>query len=161
MFARSLLRTVPRGLVRFQSTVKINGAAAAFANSPVVKFTLEHEWVSIHPDGTSFVGITNHAADALGDATFIELPEDDIGSTIAAGDAVSSVESVKSASDIYSPIAGEILDVNKDLDEDPSLINKDPMGEGWIFKLKATAESGEDKLMTVEEYEKYVKESEH
>lgn len=163
MFSRSIIRSATRfgSFTRFQSTIKINTASIPFANSPIVKFTLEHEWVSIQPDGTSFVGITNHAADALGDATFIELPEDDIGSSITAGDAVSSVESVKSASDIYSPISGEILEVNKELDEDPALINKDPMGEGWIFKLKNAAELEDDKLMSVEEYETYVKESDH
>lgn len=163
MFSRSILRSATRfgSFARFQSSIKINTNATPFTNSPIVKFTLEHEWVSIQADGTSFIGITNHAADALGDATFIELPEDDIGSSVAAGDAVSSIESVKSASDIYSPIAGEILEVNKELDDDPSLINKDPMGEGWIFKLKNSSEMGDDKLMSIEEYETYVKESDH
>lgn len=142
--------------VRFNH-VKINTGAAAFAAGSNVRFTKDHEWVSQQAN-VSYVGITNHAADALGDATFVELP--DVGTEVAAGDAASSVESVKSASDVYSPVGGVVGEINQALDQDPGLINRDPMGEGWIFKLEGNGEELEG-LMTQEEYVKYVEEEEH
>ena len=97
-------------------------------------FSKDHEWVSLDGD-TATVGITDHAQAALGDVVFVELPE--IGATLGQGDQAGVVESVKAASEIYAPIAGEVVEVNAALVEDPALANRAPEGEGWFFKLKA------------------------
>ncbi|GME84993.1 unnamed protein product [Ambrosiozyma monospora] len=185
MFARSLFRTSSSALrstttrtafltykpattftLRLQSTLsanQLNKDSTPFkftsGEEPLVRYTTEHEWVAIHPDGTSFVGITKYAADALGDATYVELPVDLIGETVAQGDTVGSIESVKSASEIYSPLAGEVTAVNDALEENPGLLNEDPMGEGWIVKL--TKADGEvEGLLNEEEYVKLLEEHE-
>lgn len=119
-----------------------------------VKFTQEHEWLAVHKDDTAFVGITSYAADALGDATFIELPE--VGTTVDVGESIGLVESVKSASEIYSPVAGEVIAVNDVLTSKPHLINSDPQGEAWIAHIRLTepaAVESADELMNVDEYE--------
>ncbi|GMM29095.1 glycine decarboxylase subunit H [Martiniozyma asiatica (nom. inval.)] len=159
MFARAVrFNPLKLSQIRF-SSYKLTTSAIPFthSSSPIVKFTKEHEWVAIHSDGTSFIGITSHAADALGDVTFVELPEE-LGE-IAQGETVGSIESVKSASDVYSPIQGELVEVNSNLDEDPALINSDPMGEGWIVKVKLEGEGSD--LMSEEEYVNFLKEEEH
>lgn len=124
-----------------------------------VKFTNEHEWLAVHNDDTGFIGITNYAAESLGDATFIELPE--VGTTVEIGDSIGSVESVKSASEIYSPVNGEIINVNELLESSPSLINDDPMGGGWIAQIKlfepSSIENSTD-LLNESEYEKSLEE---
>jgi len=99
-----------------------------------VKYTQEHEWLAIFSDDSAFVGITKYASEALGDVTFVELPE--VGDQVEVGDVIGSVESVKSASDIYSPVSGEVVAINNDLESDPSLINSDPLGNGWIAQIK-------------------------
>lgn len=99
-----------------------------------VKFTSEHEWIAVHGDNSAFLGVTTYAADALGDTTFVELPE--VGVTYEAGELIGSVESVKSASEIYTPVAGEVVAVNDTLESKPLLINEDPMGAGWIAQIK-------------------------
>ena len=122
------------------------------------KYTAQHEWIAAHADGSAFVGITKYAADALGDATYIELP--DVDSELEAGESFGSVESVKSASEIYSPVAGMVVEVNEALSDSPQLINTDPLGEGWIIKVKvadAAALESED-LLTLEQYEQHLKE---
>lgn len=119
-----------------------------------VKFTQEHEWLAVHKDDTAFVGITLYAADALGDATFIELPE--VGTTVDVGESIGLVESVKSASEIYSPVAGEVIAVNDVLESKPHLINSDPQGEGWIAQIRLSEPSAvevAEELMSVDEYE--------
>jgi glycine cleavage system H protein len=175
MFAKSLLRTNIRAFsytkqfnfvklsTRFQSTFKLNpeSIVSKYSTQPTLKFTNEHEWIAVHPDGTGFIGITNYAADALGDATFIELPSHQIGEKIASGETVSSVESVKSASDIYSPVDCEIVEVNDELDARPELINSDPMGEGWIVKVKVDNLDGLNDLLDSEQYKTFVEESDH
>lgn len=172
MFARSIFNSVKINQIsrinlikfnRFQSTFKLNkdSIVSNYSKNPILKFTNEHEWISIHPDGTGFIGITNYASDALGDATFIELPTQQIGEKIENGETISSVESVKSASDIYSPVKGEIVEVNEKLDESPELINNDPMGEGWIVKVKVDNDNSLDDLMDVEAYKTFVENSEH
>ncbi|GIW24949.1 glycine cleavage system protein GcvH [Meiothermus sp.] len=98
-----------------------------------LKYTKSHEWVRLEGD-TAVVGITDFAQDALGDVVFVELPQ--VGKTVEAGAAVAVVESVKTASDIYAPVAGEILEVNSALSDKPELINQSPYGEGWLFKMK-------------------------
>lgn len=99
-----------------------------------VKYTAEHEWLATHADDSAFVGITRYASEALGDVTFVELPE--VGDRVEVGDTIGSVESVKSASEIYSPVAGEVIAINIALESEPALINTDPIGEGWIAQIK-------------------------
>lgn len=109
-----------------------------------------HEWVSLN-DGIATVGITDFAQSQLSDLTFAELPE--VGTEFAAGDEAAVVESVKAAADVYSPIAGEVVEVNSELEDSPELINKDPFGAGWIFKLKVLDESDVDSLLDADSYE--------
>lgn len=99
-----------------------------------LRYTKSHEWMRTLPDGTVEVGITDHAQQSLGDLVFVEVPE--AGRQLAAGDACAVVESVKAASDVYSPITGEVVAGNAALATQPELINRDPYGEGWILRLK-------------------------
>jgi len=99
-----------------------------------LKYAESHEWIKDNGDGTATIGISDHAQEALGDLVFVELPE--VGTQLAAKDACAVVESVKAASDIYSPVAGEVFAVNEVLESAPETINTDAYGEGWIFKLK-------------------------
>lgn len=105
-----------------------------------IRFSKDHEWVDASNAAAATVGITTHAQDALGDVVFVDLPE--VGKTYAAGDVAGVVESVKAASDIYMPVAGEVVEVNEQLRADPSLANTDPMGAGWFFKVRL-ANAGE------------------
>jgi glycine cleavage system H protein len=100
---------------------------------PELRFTKDHEWVRQDGDAAA-IGITDHAQNALGDVVFVDLPE--VGREVAAGEACAVVESVKAASDVYAPIAGKIVEVNAALSEDPGLINREPTGEGWFFKIE-------------------------
>ncbi|MFC4057504.1 glycine cleavage system protein GcvH [Planomonospora corallina] len=111
-----------------------------------LRYTKEHEWVA--GDGTVTVGITAFAAEALGDVVYVQVPE--AGSTVAAGDAVGEVESTKSVSDIYSPVGGEVVEVNQTVVDDPSLVNSDPYGEGWLFRVRVEGDTGD--LLSAEEY---------
>lgn len=124
-----------------------------FTEGPkAVKFTNEHEWLAIHNDDSAFLGITKYASEALGDATFIELPE--VGDKFEIGESIGSVESVKSASEIYLPVQGEVVAVNDVLNSNPQLINEDPMGEGWIIQVKLADPTLEGStLLSEEEYE--------
>lgn len=99
----------------------------------MLKFTEDHEWLSIEGD-VATVGITEHAAEQLGDLVFVDLPK--VGTVLEMGGAASTVESVKAASEVYCPLAGEIVAVNEEILADPSLINKAPRGDGWFFKLR-------------------------
>lgn len=119
----------------------------------MVRYTKDHEWIKIVGDEAN-VGISEHAVSELGDITYIETPE--VGVEFKAGDAIGFVESVKAASDIYAPASGEVIAVNSALEEEPEIVNKDPMGEGWICKIKLKDKSELDKLMSYEEYEKYL-----
>jgi glycine cleavage system H protein len=105
-----------------------------------LKYSTSHEWVKDNGDGTVTVGITDHAQDALGDLVFVELPE--VGRAVAVEEACAVVESVKAASDIYSPLTGEVTEINADLVDAPETINQDPYATGWIFKLRL-ADAGE------------------
>jgi len=104
-----------------------------------LRYTESHEWVDAEDSDAIRVGITDHAQDQLGDLVFVELPA--VGDAFDQGDAIAVVESVKAASDIYAPIAGEVLAVNEDLDADPALVNSDPYGSGWLFTVRP-AEAG-------------------
>ena len=117
-----------------------------------LQYTKSHEWVRTEGD-TATIGITDHAQEELGDVVFVELPEQ--GAAIEAGDSFGSVESVKAVSDLYSPVGGEVVEVNSSLEDAPEKINDDPYGEGWIVKLRASEEAD---LLSPEEYEKVVEE---
>ncbi|MBG0812953.1 glycine cleavage system protein GcvH [Planomonospora sp. ID82291] len=112
-------------------------------------YTKEHEWVAGVDDGlTLTVGITAYASESLGDVVYVQVPE--VGVTVAAGDAVGEVESTKSVSDIYAPVGGEVVEVNAAVVDDPSLINSDPYGEGWLFRVRLDGEAAD--LLSAEEY---------
>ncbi|MEV8632878.1 glycine cleavage system protein GcvH [Streptosporangium sp. NPDC051023] len=112
-------------------------------------YTKEHEWISGIDDGlTLTVGITAYAANALGDVVYVQVPE--VGSAVTAGDAVGEVESTKSVSDIFAPVSGEIVEVNEAVVDDPSLVNSDSYGEGWLFRVRL--EGDPDDLLSPEEY---------
>lgn len=123
-----------------------------------VKFTKTHEWVSVEGD-TVTIGITDHAQHALGDMVFIELP--DIGDLIAVGKECAVVESVKSASDVYAPLSGEVIAVNDSVFATPDIINKDPEGEGWLFKMLLSNPKELTDLMDTKAYEVYLAETAH
>ncbi|GAB3018499.1 glycine cleavage system protein GcvH [Bowmanella dokdonensis] len=121
-----------------------------------LRYAASHEWVRPEGDGTYTVGISEHAQELLGDMVFVELPE--VGSTVAAGDDVAVAESVKAASDVYAPIGGEIIAVNEDLEESPELVNTDPYGDGWMFRIKAEDDSEFNDLLDAEGYESSIEE---
>jgi glycine cleavage system H protein len=116
-----------------------------------LRYTKSHEWVRSLPDGSVQIGITDHAQHALGDLVFVEVPE--AGRKLATGDACAVVESVKAASDVYSPIAGEVLEGNAALDGQPELINQDPYGQGWIMRLKPASAAEVAGLLDAAAYE--------
>lgn len=118
-----------------------------------MRYTEEHEWLRIEGD-LVVVGITEHAAEQLGDVVFVELPEAE--AVVAKGDEVSVIESVKAASDILAPVDGEIVEVNEALVDDPALVNKDPLGDAWFFKMKIDDMSILDDFMTEEEYKDFL-----
>ena len=113
-----------------------------------LKYIASHEWLRLEDDGTITVGITDHAQDLLGDVVFVELPE--VGDIIAVDDEISVVESVKAASDVYAPISGEVIAINEALEDDPEIINSDPYGEGWFFKVKPDNIADYEALMTAD-----------
>ena len=121
-----------------------------------VKFSKEHEWIKLDGD-TAVIGITQHATEMLGDIVFVELPE--IGSSVVKDGNAGVVESTKAASDIYTPVSGEIIENNQAIVDDPAKVNNDPENDAWFFKLKITDKSEMDSLMNKEEYEKFSKES--
>ena len=118
-------------------------------------YTPDHEWINIEDHEAAVVGITHHAQDALGDVVFVELPE--VGRTYKKGDVAGVVESVKAAADLYMPVEGEIVEVNTALKDDPSLVNKDPMGNGWFFKVHVTHMEQFDELMDPPAYDALLK----
>jgi glycine cleavage system H protein len=115
-----------------------------------LKYTKSHEWVRVEGDGSVTVGITHHAQDLLGDMVFVELPE--VGASLGAGDDCAVVESVKAASDVYSPISGEITAVNEALADSPETVNSDPYGDGWLFRLKPADSADLDNLLSATDY---------
>ncbi|WP_154202584.1 glycine cleavage system protein GcvH [Vibrio harveyi] len=115
-----------------------------------LKFTDSHEWVRDNGDGTATIGISEHAQEMLGDVVFVDLP--DVEDEVEAGESFSLVESVKAASDIYSPITGEVVEINEELEDSPELINEEPYEGGWIVKVKLSNPSELDDLKDAEEY---------
>ena len=120
---------------------------------PDRKFTTSHEWVRMDGD-VATVGITDHAQTALGDVVFVELPE--VGREVGANEACAVVESVKAASDVYAPLAGRVVEANERLSEDPGLVNRDPTGEGWFYKLEVADAAALDELMDEAGYQRFV-----
>ena len=116
-----------------------------------LKYTKSHEWIRQEADGTVTIGITDHAQELLGDLVFVELPE--AGSDVNAADAVCVVESVKAASDVYMPISGEITEVNETLNDAPETINDSPFDDGWLIKVKPSAEVELEELMDADAYQ--------
>jgi glycine cleavage system H protein len=121
-----------------------------------IKYLKTHEWVRVESDGSLTVGISDHAQHALGDLVFVEVPE--VGKACKAGDACAVVESVKAASDIYSPVTGEVIAGNADLSATPELINQDPYGKGWIYKIKPSNAGELNSLLDAKAYEQVLKE---
>lgn len=117
-----------------------------------LKYAKSHEWVKDNGDGTVTIGISDHAQSALGDLVFVETPE--AGRSVAAGESVAVVESVKAASDVYSPLAGEIVAGNAELADAPEVLNSDPYGAGWLFKLKLANAADLAALLSADEYAK-------
>ncbi|KAI1608287.1 glycine cleavage system H protein [Exophiala viscosa] len=123
----------------------------------VKKYTEDHEWIELDSDGkTGTIGITEYASKALGDVVYVELPE--LGLEVSKGDSIGAVESVKSASDILTPVSGTIKDHNKVLEEKPGTINKSPEGEGWLAKIEVSDSAELDSLMSKEDYDNFEKE---
>ena len=120
------------------------------------KFSKEHEWITVDGE-VATIGITKHATEMLGDIVFAELPEK--GSSVEKDGTAGVVESTKAASDVYTPISGEVVDINQSIVDDPSKINADPEGSAWFFKLKIKDKSEINSLMNRSEYEKFAKES--
>lgn len=116
-----------------------------------LKYVASHEWLKLEDDGIITVGITDHAQDLLGDVVFVELPE--VGREVSADEEIAVVESVKAASDVYAPIAGEIVEVNDELVDSPELANEDPYGKAWFFKIKPANVADYDDLLSDEEYQ--------
>ncbi len=115
-----------------------------------LKYTKSHEWIQVLDDDVILIGITDHAQELLGDMVYVELPN--VGDTPGAGDECIVVESVKAASDVYSPASGQVMAINDVLLDEPELINKDPYGEGWILRLKVNAPDELDALMSADDY---------
>jgi glycine cleavage system H protein len=121
-----------------------------------VKFSKEHEWIILEGD-LATIGITKHATEMLGDIVFVELPEK--GSNVEKDGIAGVVESTKAASDVYTPVSGEVVDTNQAIVDDPSIINSDPEGNAWFFKLKIKDQSEMNSLMSADDYAKFTKES--
>ena len=118
-----------------------------------IRFTDQHEWVRVDGD-IATIGITDYAQEQLGDVVYVELPE--VGKTIEAGDEAAVVESVKAASEVYTPVSGEVIDVNGYIDATPAGVNEDAMGDGWFVKLRMSDPSELDKLMDESAYKEFV-----
>ena len=116
-----------------------------------LKFLESHEWARVEEDGTVTVGISDHAQELLGDIVFVELPE--VGKEISQSADIAIVESVKAASDVYSPLSGEVTEINEAFNDNPEIINTSPYGDGWFFKIKPQDISEMEKLLDADAYE--------
>jgi glycine cleavage system H protein len=123
-----------------------------------IRFSKNHEWLKLSGDN-AIIGITKHATEMLGDIVFVEVPEK--GKNVEANEQTAVVESTKAASDVYSPISGEITESNQNIVDDPSKVNDDPEGEGWFFKIKLKDKTQLDTLMLKTDYDKFVKENQN
>lgn len=118
--------------------------------TPEMKFVATHEWVRLEQNSTVSMGITHHAQELLGDLVYIDLPK--VGEKIVAGDTVGVIESVKAASDLYSPVTGEVVEVNTEVIADPSLANSAPHTDGWLLKIKLVEATELDELLSADKY---------
>ncbi|MFW6119294.1 MAG: glycine cleavage system protein GcvH [Petrotogales bacterium] len=118
----------------------------------MIKYSKSHEWVKKEGE-IGIIGISDYAQDQLGDIVYVELPE--VGNEINEGEMLCTVESVKAASDIYSPVSGDIMEINEDLEDSPEIINEDAEGKGWICKIKLSDDAEFDELMNKEDYDKF------
>lgn len=118
-----------------------------------LKYTSEHEWIRIEGD-VAYIGITDYAQEQLGDIVFVDVPT--VGETLEKDEVFGTIEVVKTISDLFLPVAGEIMDLNEKLEESPELVNKDPYGEGWIIKIKPSDVAQFDDLLNVEAYKKII-----
>lgn len=123
-----------------------------------LKYTKTHEWVSVEDD-IATIGITDHAQELLGEMVYVELPE--IGTEVTSGREVSVVESVKAASDVYSPVCGEVIEINSELDANPAIVNDEPYGAGWLFKIKLKDPTQLNELLDAESYTEQVNNEAH
>ncbi len=123
-----------------------------------LKYTRNHEWVRLEDDGSITVGVTDHAQESLGDLVFVEPPE--TGTEVEAEEACAVVESVKAASDVYAPVAGEVVQGNEALDDAPETVNNDPYGDGWIMRIQPADASAVDELLDASAYEQLVADEE-
>jgi glycine cleavage system H protein len=124
-----------------------------------LKYLDSHEWARVESDGSVTIGISDHAQGALGDLVFVEVPE--VGKSLTKGGAAAVVESVKAASDVYSPISGEVIAANDALGSSPELVNSDPYGAGWLFKIKPNNTAELQQLLDAKSYEKVVADAAH
>lgn len=115
-----------------------------------LKYTAEHEWISAEDDGTALIGITDFAQSELGDIVYVELPE--VGDTITQMETFGSIEAVKTVADLYAPLSGEVVEVNPELPDSPTLINESPYDDGWVIKLRPSDKSEFEKLLSAEQY---------
>ncbi|MBA3980299.1 MAG: glycine cleavage system protein H [Alcanivorax sp.] len=115
-----------------------------------LRYASTHEWVRLEDDGTAYVGISDHAQDAMGDLVYVELPE--VGQELEATDEAGVVESVKAASDIYAPVSGEVVAVNEALEDTPELVNQDPYGDGWLFRIRVADTAELEQLLSANDY---------
>lgn len=123
-----------------------------------LRYANSHEWVRPEGDDVYTIGISEHAQELLGEMVFVEVP--DVDSAVSAGDEIAVVESVKAASDVYSPISGTVIAVNEELEDSPEQVNNDPYGDGWLFKLKASEPSEVEDLLTADDYRNSIEEEE-
>jgi glycine cleavage system H protein len=124
-----------------------------------LKYTKSHEWVRVDDDGIATIGITDHAQEMLGDLVFVELPE--VGAELGTGAECAVVESVKAASDVYSPVSGEVIEINEALAESPETINQDAYEEGWIFRVRLADPHELDALLDADSYAEHCESEEH
>ena len=122
-----------------------------------LRYTATHEWIRVEEDGSVVIGITDHAQSQLGELVFVDLP--DMGIRVNAADEVCVVESVKAASDVYSPLSGKIIAINEDLEDAPSLVNSDPFGDGWLFKIAPSDMEELEDLMDADDYTQLMEEN--
>ncbi|MAA64149.1 MAG: glycine cleavage system protein H [Alteromonadaceae bacterium] len=123
-----------------------------------LKYIETHQWVRVADDGTATVGVTDFAQDQLGDVVFVELPE--LGATVTGGEEAGVAESVKSASDVFSPVTGEVIEINESLEDEPEKLNEDPYGEGWLFRVRLSDAGEIDGLMEADAYADMVADAE-
>lgn len=122
-------------------------------------YSKDHEWARKESDGTFTIGITEHAQELLGDMVYVELP--DVGDALVAGDEAGVAESVKAASDVFSPLSGEVVEINEELEDAPEMVNNNPYDDGWMFKIKPSDESEVSELLSADDYQEFIENEDH